>query len=199
MARRKVKNGEKSPWGQCLTRPVPNGRCRPGFWLVPQNFCVFLPNQKPERRRPFGTGLVRHCPQGFYSLFFVPYFSACLDFPSHPLSAPRSPRMGLLKMISLLEVHVLLEMLYLIEVLCLLEELCLLEGLLLLEILNLSELLCLSQVLAYLVLTFLSNFLHHCTGFLYMFICFKVYYRWVSFSKENSWNTTRFFTLLTTQ
>ena len=26
MARRKVKNGEKSPWGQCLTRPVPNGR-----------------------------------------------------------------------------------------------------------------------------------------------------------------------------
>ena len=23
MERRKVKNGEKSPWGQCLTRPVP--------------------------------------------------------------------------------------------------------------------------------------------------------------------------------
>ena len=31
MERRKVKNGEKSPWGQCLTRPVPNGRCRSGF------------------------------------------------------------------------------------------------------------------------------------------------------------------------
>ena len=31
MARRKVKNGEKSPWGQCLTRPVPNGRRRSGF------------------------------------------------------------------------------------------------------------------------------------------------------------------------
>ena len=30
MARRRVKNGEKSPWGQCLT--------------------VFLPNQKAERR-----------------------------------------------------------------------------------------------------------------------------------------------------
>ena len=29
--RRKVKNGEKSPWGQCLTRPVPNGRRRSGF------------------------------------------------------------------------------------------------------------------------------------------------------------------------
>ena len=31
MARRKVKNGEKSPWGQCLTRPVPNGRRRSDF------------------------------------------------------------------------------------------------------------------------------------------------------------------------
>ena len=30
-ARRKVKKGEKSPWGQCLTRPVPNGRRRSGF------------------------------------------------------------------------------------------------------------------------------------------------------------------------
>ena len=44
--RKKVKNGEKSPWRQCLTRPVPNGRRRSGFWLVPENFCVFLPNQK---------------------------------------------------------------------------------------------------------------------------------------------------------
>ena len=44
MARRKEKNGEKSPWGQCLTRPVPNCRRRSGFWLVPENFCVFLPN-----------------------------------------------------------------------------------------------------------------------------------------------------------
>ena len=31
MARRKVKNSEKSPWGQCLTRPVPNGRRHSGF------------------------------------------------------------------------------------------------------------------------------------------------------------------------
>ena len=49
MARRKVKNGEKSPWGQC----------------------VFLPNQNAERRRPFGTGLIRHCPQGLSSSFFT--------------------------------------------------------------------------------------------------------------------------------
>ena len=38
MARRKVKNGENSPWGQCLTRPVQNGRRRSDFWLVPENF-----------------------------------------------------------------------------------------------------------------------------------------------------------------
>ena len=31
MARRKVKNGEKSPWGQCLTRPVPNSCRHSGF------------------------------------------------------------------------------------------------------------------------------------------------------------------------
>ena len=30
-AQRKVKNGQKSPWGQCLTRPVPNGRHRSSF------------------------------------------------------------------------------------------------------------------------------------------------------------------------
>ena len=69
MARRKEKNAEKSPWGQCLTRPVPNCRGRSGFWLVPENFCVFLPHQKAQRRRPSGTGLVRHCPQGLFSPF----------------------------------------------------------------------------------------------------------------------------------
>ena len=42
MARRKVKNGEKSPWGQCLTRPVSNGRRRSDFWLVPENFTEAL-------------------------------------------------------------------------------------------------------------------------------------------------------------
>ena len=53
-------------------------------------------NQKPEWRRLFGTGLLRHCPQGLFSpffTFFVPYFSARLDFSSFPLSAPGSPRM----------------------------------------------------------------------------------------------------------
>ena len=71
MARRKVKNGEKSPWGQCLTTPVLNGRRCSGFWLVPENVCVFVPNQKPERRRPFRTGVVRYCPLGLFSPFFT--------------------------------------------------------------------------------------------------------------------------------
>ena len=54
-------------------------------------------NQKPERQRSLGTGLVRHCPQGLFSPFFTflraIYFSARLDFSSSPLSAPGSPRM----------------------------------------------------------------------------------------------------------
>ena len=98
MARRKVKNGEKSPSGQCPTRPVPNGHCHSGFWLVPENFCVFLPKKKAERRRPFWTGLVRHCPQGLFSSFFTflcaIFFPAHLDFPLPPLSASGSPRMA---------------------------------------------------------------------------------------------------------
>ena len=36
---------------------------------MPENF--FLPNQKAKRRRPFGTGLVRHCPEGLFSPFFT--------------------------------------------------------------------------------------------------------------------------------
>ena len=44
----------------------------------------------------FGTGLVRHCPQGLFSPFFTflcaIYFSARLDFSSSALSAPGSPR-----------------------------------------------------------------------------------------------------------
>ena len=58
--------------------------------------CFSSTNQKPERQRPFGTGLVRHCPQGLFSPFFTflraIYFSARLDFPSSPLSAPGSLR-----------------------------------------------------------------------------------------------------------
>ena len=52
--------------------PVPNGRRRSGLWLVPENFCFYGTNQKPKRRRrPFVTGLVRHCPHGLFSPFFT--------------------------------------------------------------------------------------------------------------------------------
>ena len=87
VARRKVKNGEKSPWEQCLTRPVPNGRRRSDFRLVAENFCVLLPNQKAERRRPFGTGLVRHCPHGLFSPFFT-FLRAILFRPFRLSLAP---------------------------------------------------------------------------------------------------------------
>ena len=63
---------------------VPNGRHRSGFWLVPENFCFFLPNQKAERRLPFGTCLVRHCPQGLFSPFFT--FLRAIFFRSFRLS-----------------------------------------------------------------------------------------------------------------
>ena len=43
---------------------------KPPFWLlIGARKLVFSgTNQKPERRRPFGTGLVRHCPQGLFSM-----------------------------------------------------------------------------------------------------------------------------------
>ena len=41
-------------------------------------------NQKTERRRPFGTGLVRHCPQGLFSPFFT--FLRALFFRPNRLS-----------------------------------------------------------------------------------------------------------------
>ena len=71
MERRKVKNGDKSPWGQCLTRPVPNGGRRSVFWLGRKTQKFSGTNRKSEPRRPFGTGLVRHCPQGLFSQFFT--------------------------------------------------------------------------------------------------------------------------------
>ena len=93
-ARRKVKNGEKSPWGQCLTRPVPNGRRCSGFCLVPENLCFSGTNQKPEWRRPFGTGLVRHCPQGLFPPFF-PFLRATFFRPFRLSLAPFYLPLGL--------------------------------------------------------------------------------------------------------
>ena len=87
MERRKVKNGEKSSWGQCLTRPVPNGRRRCAFWLGSKTQTFSGTNQKSERRRSFGTGLVRHCPQGLFSPFFT--FLRAIFF--HPFRLSLAP------------------------------------------------------------------------------------------------------------
>ena len=87
MARRKVKNGEKSPWGQCLTRPVPNGRRSSGFWLVPENFCF---SAQSQASRPMGrfvypytewymNGSCSPCLSG-------PYAEALLEMKSSNLS-----------------------------------------------------------------------------------------------------------------
>ena len=39
--------------------------------LLPEKHKFSGTNQKPERRQPFGTSLVRHCPQGLFSPFFT--------------------------------------------------------------------------------------------------------------------------------
>ena len=47
MTRRKVKNGEKSPWEQCFAGTVPKGLGRSGFWSKPENFNLcFFANQR---------------------------------------------------------------------------------------------------------------------------------------------------------
>ena len=77
------KQAEKYIWNE---QTVPNGRRGSGFWLVPENLCLSGTNQKPERRRPFGTGLVRHCPQGLFSPFFTFIFFRATFFRSFRLS-----------------------------------------------------------------------------------------------------------------
>ena len=89
MAWRKVKNGEKSPSGQCLklTKPVPNGRRRSAFWLGRKTPKFSGTDQKSERRRPFGAGLARHCPQGLFS----PFLTFLHDIFSRPFRLSLAP------------------------------------------------------------------------------------------------------------
>ena len=88
------KNGTKKsierreePLGTMSYQTSSNCRRRSGFLLVLENFCVFLPNQKAKRRRPFGTGLVRHCPQGLFSPFFT-FLRAIFSSPFRLSLAP---------------------------------------------------------------------------------------------------------------
>ena len=68
---KKSKERREEPLGTMSDQTSSNGRRRSGFWLVPEKHKFSGTNQKPERRRPFGTGLVRHCPQGLFSPFFT--------------------------------------------------------------------------------------------------------------------------------
>ena len=75
MARRKVKNGEKSPWGQVFWHQS-EARTAATVW-----------NWSGKTLSPGALLAVLY-------FSFVPYFSACLDVPSPPLSAPGSLRMS---------------------------------------------------------------------------------------------------------
>ena len=59
---------------------------------------------KSRRAGKYGTKKSKERREGGSSrrslLFFVPYFSVRLDFPSPPLSAPGSPRMGIIMIIN---------------------------------------------------------------------------------------------------
>ena len=48
---KKVKNANKSPWGQGFNRPVPNGPAGSGFWLVPENLCFFSAQLQSSKTR----------------------------------------------------------------------------------------------------------------------------------------------------
>ena len=79
MARRKVKNGEKSPWGQCLIRPVPNGRRRSGFWLGGKNTKVFWHQSGARMAATVWNWSGKTLSPG--ALLAVLYFSSCHIFP----------------------------------------------------------------------------------------------------------------------
>jgi len=42
----KVKGKTRSPWGKCFSRVARNGQARSGSFLDPENFCIFLANQR---------------------------------------------------------------------------------------------------------------------------------------------------------
>ena len=87
MARRKVKNGEKSPWGQCLTRPVPNSRRSSDFWLVPENTKVFWHQSEVRTAVTVGNWSGKILSPG--ALLAVLYFSSCHIFPLVSKTFPR--------------------------------------------------------------------------------------------------------------
>ena len=83
MARRKEKNGEKSPWGQWLTRPVPNGRRRSAFWLGRKTQKFSGTNQKAERRRNRTPFAIYPGSWGPFSKYLI-WNKPCLRFDNAP-------------------------------------------------------------------------------------------------------------------
>ena len=70
MGTKKSKERREEPLGTMSNQTC--SKWSPPFWILIGARKTFSgTNQKPERRRPFGTGLVRHCPQGLFSLFFT--------------------------------------------------------------------------------------------------------------------------------
>ena len=57
--------------GRSIEHPRrPRGRWW-GLLIGARKLLCFSVQSEAERRRPFGTGLVRHCPQGLFSPFFT--------------------------------------------------------------------------------------------------------------------------------
>ena len=78
MARRKVKNGEKSPWGQCLTRPVPTAAAVLASDWCQKNTSFLAPIRSQnggDRWNWSGKTLSPGAPLA------VLYFSSCHIFP----------------------------------------------------------------------------------------------------------------------
>ena len=81
----------------CLWYWSLNFKLSPGF--LPSDWCqknisFLAPIRSQSGSNHLELAIVPRGSSRHSLLFFVPYFSAGLDFPSPPLSAPGSPRMG---------------------------------------------------------------------------------------------------------
>jgi len=87
MARRKVKNGEKSPWGQCLTRPVPNGRRRVCLLIGQKNTKVFWHQSEARTTATVWNWSGKTLSPGLFS----PLFSFLRAISSRPFRLSLAP------------------------------------------------------------------------------------------------------------
>ena len=90
-----------SNWNRCIYG-VRRHETTPSFaalWLGRKKQRFSGTNQKPELPQPFGTGLLKPCPQGLFFMFLTflrpNFFLSHLDFFPLPLTAPGSLRMDI--------------------------------------------------------------------------------------------------------